>query len=862
MIPARSDVLDTGDEVQMPEGRRPPNLVNLHFMRSALRRRWLFCVLSALLGLLAATTFLVAFPVVHQANASLQLAHRLDADPQAAMATDVSLLESRTVADTVIANLGLAMTPDQFLMNLTVEPVTSEILSLTLTAPSDAEATRRLAVLTSVYLDFRAERLTAQSNAYINGMQQRIKGLQREVGALSRRVDQLSTGGTSNASKLGDTISQRSFVQGRIDTLQQSIEDATLQNTAVVSSSVVVDKPAAELGGAKRRIALVLASGLIGGAALGCGAVLFFAITSDRLRRRSDVAAALAVPVTLSVGRITPLPKRWLWLPHLGTIDRRRVGHRQRLAQAIEMELPVPNQSGRLAVVCLDNSDEVRFAVAMAAMDLASYGCSVALIDLTNNHILDPELVSPIPGSSSRPILLRPPGIPALASSTADLHAVGQQDSSAWSGLSDINLILADLDPSVGADYLKTWTDRVSIVVTAGRSSAERVGTAAELVRTAGLELRMAALLRTEGTDHSSGTAGFDRPRLHVVDGHDQSAYAAGSFDEQQKTAEGQVAADTEQTDPPRVQLVGGEVTATELRSNDELSLDEDQTAEMRAIIAAETADDGRVPSEGLAADHDLTREDGSAEDLQQAFGEAQTPTEQLIRVEDQADGDLVADDRVRNDEQTTNFMEEERAAQKQMAARDQPAPEPTIADEEQAAEEEATLETEPVAEHGRALTALENKNTNKNTVDGRELDLTTYPLVDVRSAPDSDVSELDQNFHWPLFDGDSKESLDSWYLYIDAYPPESVGLTSRPERDDIVRGFHHIGAYADPAREDSDHEPQATSIQSSPTVSESSAKQATTTQPGADRNGQDQDQRPDGSGQVSNGPRRQPTRT
>ena len=864
MIPARSQVLDVHDEEEIPQGRRPPTFVNLHFIRTALRRRWLVCVLSAVLGLLAATAFLVASPALHQAKASLQLTHRPDVESSAAMATDVSLLRTRTVASTTIANLGLAMTPDEFLKNLTAEPVSSEILLLTLSAPSEAEATRRLAALTSVYLGFRAEHLTAQSNAYIDGMQQRIEKLQGEVSALSRRVDELSAGGSSNASKLGDTISQRSFVQGRIDTLQQAIEDASLQNTAIVSSSVAVDPAAAEPDGAKRRMVLVLASGLIGGAALGCGIVLFFAITSDRLRRRSDVAAALEAPVQMSVGRITPLPRRWLWFPHLRTVDRRRDEHRQQLAHAMEMELPVPSRSGRLAVVCLDNSDEVRFAVAAAATDLASRGCSVALIDLTKNGIPDHEIIPSRAGSTHALTVLRPSGIPALASSAADLRAVGNnQGSSAQSfDLSDVSLVITDLDPSVGADHLKAWTDRVIIVVTAGRSSAERVGTAAELVRTAGLELRMAALLRTEGTDDSSGTAGIDRPpRLLLVDGHDQSTYAAEPVDGEQKSAEEQVAADAQQAGTLQVvQPADGGVTAKELTSDDKLSLDEDPTVEMRAITPDQTADDRHVPSVGLPNNNGQTHEDGSAEDLTEALDEVQSRNEQLIPVEDQADGDLVADDRVRNDEQTADSdieakSEEDTAVQEQTAAQDQTTPEPTVADEAQSAEE--AREIDLVTELDRARNPLENTN----TVDGRESDLANDPLVPVRSAPGSDVGDSDQSLHRPLSGDDSEESLEGWQLYIEAYPPEFVGSTPGSEYDNTSWDFDDIGADMYPPSDGSE-DGRVASDQSSPTVSENSANHATTTQPAADKNGADRDQRPYGNGQVSNGRIRQRRRT
>ena len=110
MIAARWDVpLDEDDETT---ARRPiPTLVSLHFLRSALRRRWWVCALCTVLGLLASVTFLVASPA-SQAKAALVLAHDPQVDASRAMATDVSLLMTRTVASNTIANLGLTMTPD------------------------------------------------------------------------------------------------------------------------------------------------------------------------------------------------------------------------------------------------------------------------------------------------------------------------------------------------------------------------------------------------------------------------------------------------------------------------------------------------------------------------------------------------------------------------------------------------------------------------------------------------------------------------------------------------------------------------------------------------------------------------------
>ncbi len=165
-------------------GSPSPTLVSLHFIRSALRRRWLVCVLSAILGLLVAAAFLVVFPAAHARRQHWYWHTNKRDEPSRAMATDVSLLRTRTVAARTIASLGLTMTPDDFLKSVTAVPVSSELLSVTLTAPSDAEAIRRLEALTSIYLDFRGEQLSMQSNVYVDGIQQRIEKLESEVAAL------------------------------------------------------------------------------------------------------------------------------------------------------------------------------------------------------------------------------------------------------------------------------------------------------------------------------------------------------------------------------------------------------------------------------------------------------------------------------------------------------------------------------------------------------------------------------------------------------------------------------------------------------------------------------------------------------
>jgi hypothetical protein len=89
-------------------------------------------------------------------------------------------------------------------------------------------------------------------------------------------------------------------------------------------------------------------------------------------------------------------------------------------------------------------------------------------------------------------------------------------------------LILADVDTAVGLDHLAAWTDDVVVAVTAGRSSVELVRTTGDLVRSAGLTLHGALLLRALRDDVSSGKAvqeGMaDVDALSVADGRSQRA--------------------------------------------------------------------------------------------------------------------------------------------------------------------------------------------------------------------------------------------------------------------------------------------------------------------------------------------------
>ena len=485
--------------------RTSPILVSLHFLWAALRRHPAVLVLSPVIGLLAASGFLFAFPPAHAAKASLVLPSDASVDPTRAMSTNVSLLQTETLATRTVADLGLAMGPDAFNQTVTIQAEGNDLMTLTVTAPTDAEAVRRLNGLTSTFLAFRAEQLSFQSNVLVTGLETRIKSLQVEIDGSTKQIDQL--GRQPDITKYQQLATQRAALQSRVETLQQQVEDETLKNSALVASSRVLDPATAVAGRALKTMALGFVSGLVGGTALGWGTVLFFAVTSDRLRRRTDVATVIGAPVGVSVRRVDALPSLLGALPVLSVIQRARRRDRARLAGALEAELLAPGQPSRLVVARADGREDISHAIAQLARDLLAAGHDVTVVDVTERGSKVLRAALPLTDPASPPVL-RPEGTPALASRADELEAVGT-----WAGteetpapaLAEVVITLADLEPSVGAAHLRSWADRAVVSTTAGAASAERLRTVADQVRAAGLDIRFAALLRTDRMDDSPG---------------------------------------------------------------------------------------------------------------------------------------------------------------------------------------------------------------------------------------------------------------------------------------------------------------------------------------------------------------------
>lgn len=497
----------------------PGTLVTLHFIRSALRRRWRVWGAFACLGMLLGLVWTVAIPAKSVGTATLLLAHDPTTDPDQAMSTDVSLLRTRTLAAAVIDQLGLKMTPEAFQKSVTPTPVSSSVLVLDVSAPDDRAAVTRARALAAGFLRFRTTQIHLQSKALVDGYGGRVAQLQKQADSLTRQYNSL--GATpAGRSQAADVLAQRSQVNAEISTFQQTIQDTALKTNSIVAASHVLDEAGVAPHSAKKRVVLAVGSGMIAGTAMGMGFVLFTALTSERLRRRDEVAAALGAPVRVSVGALRR-GRLWSRLPGHRSDSERDV---QVLVHGLESLTQPRKRTSRktrppgFALATLGDAHLATVVLASLAARLSRRGMAPFVVDLTESGRLEDALKDALGRHSDdkaaqgpSPTVYRPDGIPFLAhgpvGATGSFGSdLGQDDPrrSAWDS-ADVVLVLADLDPAVGVDYLNTWTDEVVLLVAAGESSAERLRTTAELIRSADLALPFAMMVGVDQTDESLG---------------------------------------------------------------------------------------------------------------------------------------------------------------------------------------------------------------------------------------------------------------------------------------------------------------------------------------------------------------------
>lgn len=515
-------------------------LASLGFISGAVRRNVRFWGATAVIGLLISSAMFLRSPPTYQATTTLLLTNGPEAAPGTAILDDQSIAQSRSVAAIALQKLGLQESLGTFMGSYAATVVTDRVLLITVTASSASDAVQRARVLGPVFLQYRAKQLESQQALEFKSLDDQVSQARQHVGSISRDISQTSAQPTSRAqqSRLRSLRAQRTQAINNLNVLASDINNGEAVTRSVTTSQVqgskILDAAAAVSKSRHSRLKHLIVYGLIGfiaGLALGLGIVIIRALTSDRLRRRDDIAAALGAPVKLSVGQV----RLSRWLPRRREITAARDTNVKRIVAHLDKVISAnPRRSSALAVIPVDDPQVAALAVASLAVSWAQHGARVLVADLVTAapaarllgiskpgvHPVsfgDAHLVVALPDDDDiAPIgpIRRPPP-PARRTGFTD--AVADACESV-----DLLLTLAALDPAVGGEHLPTWSKDAVALITAGRSSWTRVHAVGEMARLCGTRLVSAVLVGADKSDESLGvtpTAGAGQDTVYIAEG-------------------------------------------------------------------------------------------------------------------------------------------------------------------------------------------------------------------------------------------------------------------------------------------------------------------------------------------------------
>ncbi|MCX5268740.1 Wzz/FepE/Etk N-terminal domain-containing protein [Streptomyces sp. NBC_00199] len=291
------------------------------------RRRRLWCSL-ALLGLLAGAAVAFLLPQPPTAVTKVLVAHEEDQpnDPGTLIRTDVALLQTTRIAEQALKSLRSQEKAEDFMQDYSGAGVTNNVLQITVTGDSDAEAVARAGALADAFVADHVRRIQEASKAEAKALLDQRDQLKAQLAQVNKTIgDGTEASGPGSSADLESLYARRAELTSQITDFSQRAGEASIGTPRLVAGTQIVDAPYAVRYSLPRTAATDAAIGLFLGLFLGLAVAAVGAVVADRPVLRREIAANLGASV------IAELPHR----PG-GRWQRRRVrASRERLTTSL-----------------------------------------------------------------------------------------------------------------------------------------------------------------------------------------------------------------------------------------------------------------------------------------------------------------------------------------------------------------------------------------------------------------------------------------------------------------------------------------------------------------------------------------------
>ncbi|MDX3579687.1 Wzz/FepE/Etk N-terminal domain-containing protein [Streptomyces sp. FL07-04A] len=399
-------------------------LLDLQALVAAVRRRRrLWCSL-ALLGLLAGATVAFLLPPPPTAVTKVLVAHEEDQpnDPGTLIRTDVALLQTTRIAEQALKALRSGEKPEDFMQDYSGMGITNNMLQITVTGDSDAEAVARAGALADAFVADHVRRIQEASKAEAKALLDQRDELKKQLSQVNRTIgDGTEARGPGASADLESLYARRAELTSQITDFSQRAGEASIGTPRLVAGTQIVDAPYAVRHSLPRTAATDAAIGLFLGLFLGLALAAVGAVVADRPVLRREIAANLGASV------IAELPHR----PGGRWRSRRVRASRERLTTSLARAVRGGGEPvSLLELGCARNTSAIALDLAGA---LAAEGPVVVVDGLPGRQLADrrPKPGDPAVVTGERAAAESPPGrrigVGSVAPGTAwtDLQYLG-----------------------------------------------------------------------------------------------------------------------------------------------------------------------------------------------------------------------------------------------------------------------------------------------------------------------------------------------------------------------------------------------------------------------------------------------------
>ncbi|MGW4704981.1 Wzz/FepE/Etk N-terminal domain-containing protein, partial [Streptomyces sp. NPDC004285] len=290
-----------------PEPSAAAPLLDLQPLVAAVRRRRRLWASLALLGMLAGVALAFLLPPPPTAVTKLLVAHQEDQpnDPGTLIRTDVALLQTTRIAAKALESMKSPEKPEDFMEDYTGAGLTNNVLEITVSADSDAEAVARAQALADAFVADHVRRIQEAANAESKALLDQRDRLREDLAQVNKAIgDASSVNGSKASADMESLFSRRAELTSQIADYGQRAAQAKIGTPHLVAGTQIVDAPRAVRHSLAKTAGTDAAIGLALGLALGLAVAAVGAVVADRPVLRRDIAANLGASV------IAELPPR------------------------------------------------------------------------------------------------------------------------------------------------------------------------------------------------------------------------------------------------------------------------------------------------------------------------------------------------------------------------------------------------------------------------------------------------------------------------------------------------------------------------------------------------------------------------